>query len=278
MSLFNRKRLAIQLALGATALLCGGVLAPSSASAQERDEAWRFRASVYGYTPDFSGELVFPAPADIEIDAADLLENTDAMFMGAFEAQHGRIGVFTDFIYLDLGKSVADTPQLSIGGGMALPPGVTADLSLDIKAQIWTLAGNYRVIDTPATSIDVFAGARMLNADAELAYAFSADFGPFSGTARQGSRTASLENWDMIFGVKGRSSFGAEREWFAQYYADVGAGESDLTWQAYLGAGRSFGRYDITVGWRRLEYQFASDSRISDLAFDGPVVGASVKW
>ena len=253
-------------------------MAPSSASAQEGDEAWRFRASVYGYVPDFSGELVFPAPADIEIDAADLIENTDAMFMGAFEAQHGRIGVFTDFIYLDLGKSVSDTAQLSIGGGTPLPPGVTADLALDIQMQIWTFAGSYRVIETSATSLDAFAGVRMLNADAELAYAFSADFGPFTGTARQGSRTASLENWDAILGVKGRSSFGAEREWFAHYYADVGVGDSDLTWQAYLGAGRSFGRYDISLGWRRLEYQFASDSRISDLAFDGPVVGASVNW
>lgn len=270
----SKKTLSL-IALGA--LLSTTALAPV-AQAQETSNEWDFRASIYGYFPDVEGAARFPGADDINIDAEDLIDHMDNVFMGTFEAQHGRFGAFVDVIYLNLGNSVQDTNQLSIGGGTPLPPGITMDGELNIDAWVWTIAGSYRVYQRSNASVDLFGGARMLNADADLSYAFSTDFGPFSGPARTGSASVQGENWDAIIGVKGRNSFGDEQQWFVQYYLDAGAGDSDLTWQAFAGAGRRFGRFELTAGWRHLEYQFSEDSRLESLVFDGPLVGVSVNF
>ena len=34
--------------------------------------------------------------------------------------------------------------------------------------------------------------------------------------------------------------FGPNREWFVPYYADIGTGQSDFTWQAIGGIGYAF--------------------------------------
>lgn len=241
-------------------------------------EDWQFRASLYGYFPDFSADANFPAAQEINVDAGELIDHTDNIFMGAFEAQHGRLGAFADVIYLNLGNSITNSTSISVNGGTPLPPGITADGSLNIDAWVWTLAGTYRVYDGANATIDLFGGARLLNVDADFSYEFSADFGPFSGPARAGSTSATVENWDAVVGVKGRNTFGANQRWFVTYYADVGAGDSDLTWQAFIGGGRSIGPFDVVAGWRHLEYEFASSSRIEDLTFDGPLVGASFNF
>ncbi|HWA01609.1 MAG TPA: hypothetical protein VG841_14975 [Caulobacterales bacterium] len=262
-------------ALGA--LLCSTFLS-GAAHAEEASGDWRFRGSLYGYFPDLSSTASLPTGAsDIDVEAGDLIDHTDAAFMGLFEVQHGRFGVFADYLYYRIGNSVTDATQVSVGGGMPLPPGVTVDGELQVKMWVFTLAGTYRAFESDSTAIDVFAGARVLQLDTNFDYAFNTDFGPFSGPARTGSTGASSDNVDAIIGAKGRTNFGADRQWFVTYYGDVGAGDSDLTWQAFAGAGRSFGNVDVTVGYRHLDYDF-SDSRIQDISFDGPVVGASVNW
>jgi hypothetical protein len=271
-------RTTLKAALSVSALLASSVFLPTNANAQEASDAWQFRASLYGYFPDIEGAARFPGADDINIDAEDLIDRTDNVFMGAFEAQRGRFGAFADVIYLNLGNSVQDTTQVSIGGGTPLPPGVTMDGALNIDAWVWTVAGSYRVVQSSNATVDLFGGARLLNADADLDYAFNVDFGPFSGPAREGSLSVQGDNWDAIVGVRGRNTFGAEGGWFVTYYADVGAGDSDLTWQAIVGGGRSFGRYDITAGWRHLEYEFGDDARIDSFVFDGPMVGASANF
>ncbi len=78
--------------------------------------------------------------------------------MGSLEAQKGRWGAFTDILYVDLGNSKSGTRDIAVGGGR-LPVGVTADAQLDLKGTVWTLAGNYRALSTPDSTLDVFAGA-----------------------------------------------------------------------------------------------------------------------
>jgi hypothetical protein len=263
--------------LALTTLLSTTVLT-STAHAQQAPSNWDFRASVYGYFPDVEGAARFPGADDINIDAEDLIDHTDNVFMGSLEAQRGRFGLFADVIYLNLGNSVQDTNQVSVGGGTPLPPGVTMDGELNIDAWVWTIAGSYRVYRAPTANVDVFAGARLLNADADLSYAFNTDFGPFSGPARTGGGSVQGENWDAIIGVKGRNSFGDDQQWFIQYYADIGAGDSDLTWQAFAGVGRRIDRFELTAGWRHLDYEFGDDARLESLAFDGPLAGASVNF
>ena len=249
--------------------------AAPAAAADERD-GWRMRVALYGFLPDLHGESRFSGADEIDVEFKDLLKKTELSFMGVAEVRRNRVGAFADVIYLDLGNKVRDTTRLNIGPGVPLPPGITADLSLDVKSWIVTMAAEYRVHRSDAASFDLFAGARMSQTKPKLKYAFSQDFGPFSGPFREGTLKSKTEDWDGIAGAKGRVNFGTKNEWFLLGYADAGTGDSKLTWQVFAAGGRRFGRVDTILGWRRLSYDYKSSSPIKNLVYSGPVLGASV--
>jgi hypothetical protein len=149
---------------------------------------------------------------------------------------------------------------------------------MDLKSWIWTLAGSYRVQATPESEVDLFAGARMLTIEPTLTYNFSADVGPFVGPGRAGSRTVKAKDWDAIAGAKGRATFGSNREWFIPYYADIGTGDSDLTWQISAGIGYSFSWGEAMLTYRYLDYNFKSSSKVNDLTIKGPLMGVAFRW
>lgn len=262
---------ATQLAAAVSLLL--GVTA-----AQGADEDWQFRASIYGYFPSIGGETNFPAGGgEIDIAAEDLIENARFVGMASFEAQHERWGAFVDAIYMNVGDSVSGTTSLG-AGQVSLPPGITADASLDIKAWVVTTAASYRAIATSQSTFDVFAGARLLDAKGDLDYSFNVDLSPFGGPPQQGSAEASDDKLDAIVGVTGRYEFGADGRWFIPYYLDAGAGDSDLTWQAALGIGYATRHGEVFAAYRHLDYDLGDDGAIASLDFDGPALGLAYRW
>lgn len=62
---------------------------------------------------------------------------------------------------------------------------------------------------------------------------------------REGSNQQSIDNRDGIVGVKGRLALGSASGWFVPHYADVGAGDSHLTWQAMAGIGYAFQGFEL---------------------------------
>ena len=236
------------------------------ANAQSADD-WRFHALIYGYFPDLSGSTAFPAngpsgmpSGSINVDASAIVSNLNFTFMGMLEARKGRWGGFVDVLYLDVGGSQSKTRDASIGGH-ELPIGVTADLNLDIKGAVVTLAGEYAAFTDPAASLDILAGARALSLTQTLGWQLSADLPSGSGPTRSGNSEVEANNWDGIVGVKGQLRFGANREWFVPYYLDVGTGESDLTWQAIGGIGYAFKWGQVIAAWRYLDYKLSPTRR-----------------
>jgi len=269
----NFKIAAAVLALGMTASAF-----PATAAGQAAD-GWQFQAVIYGYFPDIGGKSNFPVRTgggDINVDASTIINNLKFVFMGTFEARKDRWGVFTDLMYLDVGGSKSGSRDVTIGR-VQLPAGVTADVNLDLKGTIWTLAGTYRIASDPSATFDVLAGARLADLKQNLGWQFSADLGPLQ-PSRSGNSEIKVNIWDGIIGMKGRFAFGERREWFIPYYADVGTGDSDLTWQAFAGLGYSFRWGDVIAGWRYLDYNFKSSSKIEDVNFNGPLVGVAFRW
>ena len=185
--------------------LVTGALVPTHARAQTPPAGdWQFGAIVYAYVPSIAGSTNFPSDGtSVGVSADKLISNLKFAFMGAFEAQKGSFGAFTDVMYLNVGGSKSATRNLAIGGTQ-LPGGITADASLDIEGWVWTLAANYRALATPQVTFDTFAGARLLSLKEKFNWTFSGDVGPFVGPGRQGSSQESLDNWDGVVGIKGR--------------------------------------------------------------------------
>ena len=267
-----------KMGLALAALAATSLALPRPAAAQV-DDKWRFDAVIYGYFPSIGGSSAFPPQrggTSIDVDTDKILSALKFAFMGTFEAHRGQWGFLTDVLYMDLGGSKSGTRDLSIGN-VGLPAGVTANANLDIKGTIWELAGTYRVMADPVSTVDVVAGARMINYKQTLGWEFSADLGPDQPT-RTGNSGINVTNWDAIVGVKGRYAFGANREWFVPFYADIGTGESDLTWQVFGGLGYRFGWGDVTAGWRYIDYDFKSGTRLDNATFNGPLIGAAFHW
>ncbi len=263
----------------AATLFAMTVLLSGTAAAQAGPDDWQFRGLIYVYLPTISGSTTFPAGAgsNVNADSDKILDHLKFAFMGTLEAQKGRWGGFTDVMYLNVSGSKSGTRDLTIGG-VELPAGVSSNASLDIKATVWTLAANYRLLAAPDAAYDVFAGARLVDVTEKLGWEFSANVGPVVGAGQTGSGQTKLDNWDAIVGLKGRFSFGQSREWFVPYYVDVGTGESNFTWQALAGIGYAFRWGEVVAAWRYLDYDFKSDKRIQSLNLNGPAIGVAFRW
>ena len=105
---------------------------------------------------------------------------------------------------------------------------LAADLRLDMTGWLWTLSGSYAVVQQDGLSVNILAGARMLDLEEDLRWNLNGDISSLPVVDRSGSASAKDTQWDAIVGVKGRMTFGADRQWYVPYYPDGGAGESDV--------------------------------------------------
>jgi len=250
---------------------------PLAAHAQSVDD-WKWQATVYGWFPSIGGKTSFPPPAgpSIDIDADKIIDSIKFVFMGSIEGQRGKWGLWTDLIYLDLEADKSGTRDATIGR-QALPVGVTLNSNLEIKSWVWTLAGTYSVIATPEHSMQLLAGTRLIDVEQKLGWQFNGNIGALP-LAAAGSSSVDESYWDGIIGVKGRLSFGANREWFVPYYVDIGTGQSDFTWQGLVGIGYQFHWGAVTAAWRYLDYEFKSGKPLEELNLSGPAVGVTFRW
>ena len=255
-------------------------LVPQRAYAESPPDAWQWRATVYAWLPSMGGETSFPPDGggpSIEITADQILDSLNFAFMAAFEGRKGRWGLATDVNYLDLGASKKATRDFGIGH-IELPASVDANLRLDVTGWVWTLAGSYEVVQQQNFSLDVLAGARMLDLEEDLHWSLNGDISTLPLPGRSGSSNVKDTLWDGIVGLKGRATFGAERNWYVPYYVDVGTGDSDLTWQGMVGLGYHFDSVDVTGVWRYLDYDFGSHTTVQSIDFNGPAFGVSFRF
>jgi hypothetical protein len=273
-------RIAAALTISASALAPTIAAAQSSPSAGPDSSGWKFGATIYGYLPTIGGSSSFPVDSTgnpVHISTSQILDSLKMTFMGSFDAHNGQWGVFTDLLYLDLGGSKSQTHEFSIAG---VPIGsTTADLNLDFKGTIWTLAGEYRLASDPnGLTIDALAGTRLFNMRQTLGWTFYGNIGPIDPAARIGTASASQNLWDGIVGVKGRVGLGTSGEWSVPFYLDVGAGNSQLTYQAAGGISYGFKWGELTAMWRYLSYDMKSGQVIQSMNFNGPMIGATFRW
>ncbi len=253
-----------------------------SLAAESPSDDWQWAVTIYGWLPDITGDTHFPSapggPTDgpsIDISGGDIIDALKFAFLSALEVRKGRWGVATDVIYLDMGATKSNTRNLSVGGN-DLPASVTANADLDITSWVWTTVGTYRVIDQPAHSLELLAGARLLDVSQTLTWHFDGDIGSLPLPGRDGKSEVGDDLWDGIIGVRGRINFGTNRTWFVPYYLDVGTGDSDSTLQAMAGVGYVFSWGEIKAGWRYLDYDL--EAPIESLTTSGPQIGATFRF
>ena len=271
---------------GLTVVCCvGATLVPATSLAQTTPSdwdsgKWQFTGTIYGWVPTIDGKVNYAGDtrsSDLHLSMHDVLSNLKMTFQGALDVHNGRWGIYNDVVYVDLGGVKSQTRDFSIGN-IGIPATATADLNVDFKATVWTVAAEYRVASDPAWTVDLLAGARLLDVKPTLGYSINGDLGPIALPGRSGSKQVSESLWDGIVGVKGRYTFVDERKWFVPFYLDVGTGQTKLTWQGAAGVGYVFNWGEVVALYRYLDYENKSGKQIENLNMGGPMVGVTFRW
>jgi len=67
-------------------------------------------------------------------------------------------------------------------------------------------------------------------------------------------------------------------KWYLNYYADIGTGESDLTWQALAGVNYTLSKVDVGVGYRILQWQLDGSGYLDEFEISGPYALLAIKF
>ncbi len=271
--------------LGLTALALASWEVASDGAAASADGGWHFNVVPYLWFPAVSGSIDtsvtgLPGPnggesrrVDISgtVDPGNYLDNLRMAFMLTAEARKDNWLIYTDIVYADLGSQ--DTRVRQVTGPLGnLSTTITRDTETDISSTIWTLGGGYRVVHEPSWSLDLIAGFRYLTMNSDLTLSLQDARGQ---SLRARKVSMDQDEWDGIIGARGQILF-PDTHWFMPYYADIGTGSSNWTWQALLGLGYRFDWGEATFAWRALGYEF--DEGGVDITFNGPALGVGFRW
>ena len=219
------------------------------------EEDWQFTGTFYGWLPGITTTVETPL-GDVEADVefSDILEKLDFAFLAAVEARKGRLALVGDLQYFDL-------------SAQASPHTALID-TVEIGSQIAVLGGYalYDVSDSSRTRVDLGGGLRYYDAKVD--------------TVVSGAIPLSFSdegNWaDAVLSARVTHQF--NEDWFGVAYADAGGfglgGSSDVTWQAYLAAGRHINEtWSAVFGYRQLMFERDFDGRTVTSEVGGPVIG-----
>ena len=268
---------------------------PMTGVADEPDpDKWQFTLTPYLWLPTIGGDLRYELPPGsggapvFDVGPTDWLDLLNYALLVGGSAKKGRFSVMSDFVYLEMSNE-PDTRLASVetsisgpGGRIEIPVGaeVTLDSETELTGYTWSIALGYELHGTERSVIDGFIGARYFDVDVETRWSLTGAIITPGGTEvfpADGQIGGDTELWDAIIGVRGRFALGDSR-WSVPYYADIGSGSSDLTWNAYLGLTYGFKWGDLLFAYRHLQYEEGESDLLGNFSFSGPAIGASFRF
>ncbi|MHA7774112.1 hypothetical protein [Roseibium sp. M-1] len=243
---------------GAPALAADLPQEPAVTPAEIVQERWSFAITPYFWMASLGGETI--AGDDISMPFNQVLENLNFALMTSAAAEKGRLGFYTDLIYMHLEGSKSTTANI-VGRSFK------ANLDATLKGFVTTNSVGYKVVDTPGTGIAGFAGFRYLWLQSDLDFSL----GNFSASA-----TGQGQVIDAVAGVRGETKL--SDQWSLGYYGDIGTGQSDVTWQLYGAIGYEIRNIDLFAGYRYIGWRFDDVAGLDDLDIHGPAIGARFKF
>lgn len=118
------------------ATVTAAVLAPKPAVAQQSDE-WRGSfAPFYLWAAGIDGEVTARGTTEpVSLEFADAADKLSAAFSFHFEAQKGRLGLFSDLCYIGLSSEATFT--------IPVLPGTTIPGNVELSNAIFEIGGSY---------------------------------------------------------------------------------------------------------------------------------------
>ena len=256
------KKIMISTLVASSLALAGGDIAPVEpvveTPAVEEANPWRNEVTIYGWLPSISANTPLPDSGD-SVDAEDIIDKLKMVFMGGYSGRNDTWSMFADVIYMDIGDSKDHT----------FANGDNAHVSIDMKTLLVHAGVGYNLVDTGDGILDVVGGVRYVDLETSV-------FTAGRILALDSDISASKDFTDFFVGVKGYKNI--NENWYIPYEADIGTGDTDLSWQLFAGIGYRYDWGDVKLGYRYLEFDMEDDAVVEDLSLSGAVLGVSIKF
>lgn len=273
----TKNRAAKLIALLGVAILLLAILAPAATASEELT----FVLTPYVWLPTLEGDLKYTTlpngssgSPEIKVDPEDLLDNLDMGALLTAEIRKGKWSFVADFTYLDVSSSDSEVKKIDFGGHV-VDTNLDVDTEVDVKSVCSTFGVGYNLVSGDRLKTDMILGARYLWVEADTDWELSASVsGPDRERtfARAGSVEEDEEFWNGIVGFRGDLKLG-ESNWSIPYYADIGTGDCDSTWQLFAALAYSFESWEAIFGYRHMEFEGDDDNLVQKLKFSGPILG-----
>jgi ABC-type amino acid transport substrate-binding protein len=233
----------------------------SWAESKEDFNSWQNTlAPLYLWGVSMSGTMTSgPITAPLEIEFSDAVSDLEAIFTFHYEGAKGNWGIIADYSFLNLGPSAAI-------------PGTPAVINVDMKNTIAEVAGLYRF--GPNNPWQLLAGLRTYQLDVTI-----------SGLPVPPLPVSQVVIDETIndFFIGGRYVRKINDKWSFLGRADIGAGDSDLVWNAVLAFDYRFTKLlSGFVGWKVLDYDVDRGSGANTFKYDmnhsGPLFALAFHW
>jgi hypothetical protein len=267
------KKIIISALVASTLLMAGGSIVPEEEEVAsvltEENRDWQQRVIVYGWLPTVDGTLNYDIGGSnaVSIEVDELIDSLEMTFMAAYEARKNKWSFKADVIYLNL----ANTLENAVTGPRGNKLKAVADLSM--TAWMSGFYGGYNVHESSNLIFDLLAGARYLSVDVGTTLLIN---GPLPVGLPSPELAQKEELWDAVVGFKGLYSI--NENWFLPFHFDIGAGDSDLTWQALAAVGYHYSWGDLLLAYRHTSYDQGGNGLVQDLVLSGPAIGINFNF
>jgi len=244
-------------------VLAGGDIAPVEPVVEAPvvvESAWQNEVTIYGWLSGVSADTRLPGGSGYTtMDVGDIIDDLKMVFMGSYAARYDKWSLIADLTYVDLGNSANKI--------LTFPDGSSVGTSVDVDMKSWVVnAGvGYNIVNSDKNILDIVAGLRYLDLEVDVNT-------NLPGTGLSGSKSFT----DGIIGVRG--IYNIDENWYLPYYADIGTGDTDLTYQLFAGVGYRYDWGDVKLGYRYIGYEMDDNTIVENLDLSGAVLGVSFKF
>jgi len=192
---------------------------------------------------------------------SDVFDKLNIGYMTALDVRKNRVGILTDFEYVDLSSDEISTPF-----GVLFSSAHSDSQMYILDPEIYG-----RVVDSPKGFVDAFGGIRYWHLRSNL------DLRPGLLPAFHASES---RDWvDPLLGARFRVNL--KKGWFAMLKGDAGGfgAGSQVTWQIYTGVGKEFKqKYSMFLGYRRLSVDYRDGGFVFEPNMNGMLLGFAIRF
>ncbi|MCZ6783714.1 MAG: hypothetical protein O7G30_10450 [Proteobacteria bacterium] len=231
---------------------------PALADQEKKGKQWSVEIVPYLWVASLDGEVGIPRVGTIPVSATfnNVKDNLDTGFAGTVDIRFRRWHLLSDNFWIRLKDDVV--------------PGLPIFTRADIESEFayGTVGVGYELPLKTSFAWDVYLAARWWHVNTGVALQAIGPIPPLLGRAS--------ETWaDAVVGTRLRYSI--TDSWRVAAAADVGAGDSDLTWQVEAGVTYMFNDHvGLTGAYRFLGVDYSSESFVYDVMQHGLLVGLNL--